>query len=215
MEQTKNWLMIFGLFIALSTGEARECWGYVDSLGHYKWHSRRRDSVFVDEAGMKWRVWSGDSTRWTAAMTIYRANVKALLSLGYDTALVERQIRLFPDSSVLFDKLSRCLEPEHFVGTWRHALNSADMTFSSRKHPLAGHGGKYAIKWYPYKGGISHANGIGLVKSHLLAHVVEAVRSRCLIWRARVLSAMGKEESAYKASSFNIYLINARDFGTS
>ncbi len=185
--------------------------GYVDSLGHYRWFEGIRDSTFRDANGMKWLKWCEDSIRWRNAITIYKANVKSLIELGYDSILVLQNMVLFHSDLRLFDHLTHCLHPEYFIEDWRPAFNSAVFRWSARKKRLISRP-EISIKFYPVKGGFDPANGMGLVKTNLLAHVLEAFKSKWGDVWSYILHVFNKTPIDSTYPKYNVYLINAKGY---
>ena len=147
--------------------------GYSGSNGEYVWFDKKDVESFSDINHIEWKRVTSNKHNWDEAMIIRKANIEALVSLGFDRVQSSQDVKLFDESSSVFTKESRLLNPEHYTATWEPSLNSATMKTDALTSNEVDSSG-YRLKFYSTKGSDSSANSLGLIKAGRFEHKVEA-----------------------------------------
>lgn len=151
--------------------------GYLGSNGEYFWFEKKTVDSFSDINHIEWTKVTSDKQKWDEAITIRDANIEALVSLSFDREQVSKDVKLYDESSPLFTKESKLLNPENYTKEWTAATNSETNKSDALTSKELGNTG-FQLKYYPSKGGDDQANSLGIVKSNFFLHTIEAVKEK-------------------------------------
>ena len=128
--------------------------GYTDSAGKYTWIEHHNSSIYTDTSGTVWYKITENKTIWSEAIAIRDANLYALISLGYDSAISAENLFLYDSDSPLFTKFCHLRNDTSFTRNWKLALNSSGIKRNAKKSPhimIQSKKSHLVLKFYPNK----------------------------------------------------------------
>ncbi len=164
------------LILCKTTFYTKKTDGYTDNQGNYIWIENQHDSTFIDN-GKKWYYVTSNFENWNEAVTLRKANIIALISVGVDSSMVVKDVKLYDENSVLFTKLSKIENSDTYIKDWRNAFNTDNFKFEAKKSNLIKIQNKkngMVLKFYPQKAKITNVSAIGLSHRNLFLHSAEA-----------------------------------------
>lgn len=185
--------------------------GYTDSLGHYLWLEEVTDSVHVDLQGQKWYKIAEDKALWLEAMTIRKANLLALQTLGCDSLQANKDLFLYYQSNPLFTKESHLLHYTAYIQEWKKAINSDNWSRTARKSQHLKPFGKrtsLVLKYYPQKANIPNIQALGMVRKGFIPHCWEAF----LEISESLMKKISGNQDIHHDLLFDLHLRNAQKF---
>jgi hypothetical protein len=106
-------------------------------------------------------------------MTIRNAVIVSLVKLGFNQSEVMKDVKLFSGKSPLFTKAVKLNNAEKYTSTWSSEFNSETGKKDGLTSPEISNTG-YALKFYSTKGKMNNVNAVGIVKSGMIEHIIEA-----------------------------------------
>lgn len=151
---------------------------YKNEMGDYKWFDDQYTTAsFKDEQGNNWTYVTDNQKKFNEAVTIRDAVIQGLSVLTNTSCdKLKQDVELFEQTSPLFTKEVKVVNPEKYICNWKDARNSdsnARKTSKTRQSPNIGNTG-YALKYYQDKGNSWDVNAMGVVKSSKIGHIFEA-----------------------------------------